>query len=82
MLTLDSNRNTSPKCERGVRDGFPRWRVGLVLRELAFGYLRDAVSAAANSWNRFWFSPADSSMLCLIRVLAGLMLLYSHAVWT
>lgn len=53
-----------------------------LLNDLAFGYVRDGWLAASNGWNRFWFSPADPTTLCLIRVLAGLMLLYSHAVWT
>ncbi len=41
-------------------------------------YANDWVSA----WDRFWFQPAQPHTLCLIRVLAGAMLLYSHLVWT
>ena len=33
-------------------------------------------------WNRFWFTPADPATLGLIRILAGAMLLYTHAVWS
>ena len=33
-------------------------------------------------WNQFWFTPADPAALGLIRILAGAMILYSHAVWT
>ena len=54
-----------------------RWLIGL-----SVAYLRDASSAMATAWNRFWFAPADPTTLCLIRVLAGLMLFYTHAVWT
>jgi hypothetical protein len=33
-------------------------------------------------WNRFWFAPTDPATLSLIRVLAGAMLFYTHAVWS
>jgi len=32
-------------------------------------------------WNTFWFTPADPIGLGLIRLLTGLMLLYTNAVW-
>ena len=32
-------------------------------------------------WDAFWFTPADPTLLGVIRVLTGLMLLYTHAVW-
>ncbi len=54
-----------------------RWLIGLLV-----AYLRDGWSAMATAWNRFWFAPTDPTTLCLIRVLAGLMLFYTHAVWT
>lgn len=54
-----------------------RWLIGLLV-----AYLRDGSSAVATAWNRFWFSPTDPTTLSLIRVLAGLMLFYTHAVWT
>lgn len=54
-----------------------RWLIGM-----SVAYLRDASSATATVWNRFWFAPIDPTTLCLIRVLAGLMLFYTHAVWT
>jgi hypothetical protein len=43
--------------------------------------LTDFARGAADDWNRFWHSPADPTMLGLIRILTGLMLLYTHAVW-
>ncbi len=52
------------------------------LLELAITFVRDAATATTNAWNQFWFTPADPTTLCLIRVLAGLMLFYTHAVWT
>lgn len=39
-------------------------------------------SDRATGWNRFWFTPTDPATLSLIRVLAGAMLLYTHAVWS
>ena len=33
-------------------------------------------------WNQFWFSQTQPNTLALIRILAGTMLLYTHAVWS
>lgn len=48
--------------------------------------VRDAIAdwlrAAADGWNRFWFTPRQPQTLGLIRILAGTMLLYSHIVWS
>jgi hypothetical protein len=44
-------------------------------------YLAATARDLAGGWNRFWFTPADPTLLGLIRVLTGLMLLYTHAVW-
>ena len=34
------------------------------------------------AWNRFWFTPADPATLCLLRLLAGSLLFYTHLVWS
>ena len=34
------------------------------------------------AWNRFWFTPTDPATLSVIRLLAGGLLLYTHAVWS
>jgi len=39
---------------------------------------RDVLTA----WNHFWFAPAAPHTLALIRILAGLMLFYTHLVWS
>ena len=39
---------------------------------------RDAVAG----WDRFWFTPVDPATLGLVRLLAGALLLYTHAIWT
>lgn len=50
--------------------------------QLLVDYLREVRSEASSGWNRFWFSAADGTTLCLIRIACGAMLLYTHAVWT
>lgn len=40
------------------------------------------LSEWADGWNRFWFMPTDPATLSVIRVFAGAMLLYTHAVWS
>ena len=47
----------------------------------AFDYVFDLARSFADGWNAFWFTPADPSLLGLLRILTGLMLLYTHAVW-
>ena len=32
-------------------------------------------------WNEFWYTPADPTLLGLMRMLTGIMLVYTHAVW-
>ncbi len=44
-------------------------------------YLARLMTATADGWNAFWYTPADPTLLGLIRTLTGLMLLYTHAVW-
>jgi uncharacterized membrane protein YphA (DoxX/SURF4 family) len=45
-------------------------------------YLCELTEATRNGWQRFWFAPVDPATICLIRILTGAMLLYTHAVWT
>lgn len=42
--------------------------------------LRDWLSGIASAWDRFWFTPQLPHTLSLLRIAAGLMLLYSHLV--
>ncbi len=46
-----------------------------------FRYVEESAQATAEAWNAFWFTPADPTLLGVLRVLTGLMLLYTHAVW-
>lgn len=51
-------------------------------------FVRDAarypglcLRASGRAWDAFWFTPSDPTLLGVLRVLTGLMLLYTHAVW-
>ncbi len=44
-------------------------------------YLKDSARASSEGWDAFWFRPADPTLLGVIRILTGLMLVYTHAVW-
>jgi hypothetical protein len=41
----------------------------------------DWVRSLARDWDAFWYTPADPTLLGVLRILTGLMLLYTHAVW-
>src|SRR5438128_8452414 len=43
--------------------------------------LANYVRSLAEDWDAFWFTPADPTLLGVLRILTGLMLLYTHAVW-
>ena len=45
-------------------------------------YLVELYQASFGGWKRFWFTPSAHETLCLIRILTGLMLVYTHLVWT
>jgi hypothetical protein len=44
-------------------------------------YVVNFARTVSRGWNTFWYTPADPTLLGLIRILVGLMLLYTHAVW-
>ncbi len=46
-----------------------------------FRYLEESARVTAEGWDAFWFTPADPTLLGVLRILTGLMLLYTHAVW-
>ncbi|MEZ5942843.1 MAG: hypothetical protein R3C18_15730 [Planctomycetaceae bacterium] len=43
--------------------------------------IRDRIWSAICAWDDFWFKPMAPTTLGVIRILSGLMLLYTHAVW-
>jgi hypothetical protein len=45
-------------------------------------YFSELARGTAQAWTRFWFTPTDPATLSAIRILAGLMLLYTHAIWS
>lgn len=44
-------------------------------------YFRGLVDAGTDGWNRFWFSTVDVAPLAVIRILIGMLLVYSHVIW-
>ncbi len=46
------------------------------------GLLRDYFRQLTEAWNEFWFTPSPAATLCLLRILVGSMLCYTHLVWT
>jgi hypothetical protein len=46
------------------------------------GSIRGYLSEAWGAWNEFWFTPANPATFSMIRVLAGMMLFYTHLVWS
>ncbi|MEX0936546.1 MAG: HTTM domain-containing protein [Pirellulales bacterium] len=44
--------------------------------------IREYFEQVVAGWNRFWFRPQDPATLSFIRICAGLMLLYTHLVWS
>jgi hypothetical protein len=51
------------------------------IRDAIVSYATDSARALAEWWDAFWFTPADPTLLGVLRILTGLMLLYTHAVW-
>jgi hypothetical protein len=54
------------------------------MRRRLNGAFRDSappVRSLAREWDEFWYTPADPTLLGAIRIMTGLMLLYTHAVW-
>ena len=49
---------------------------------MMFGNLRGYFGEAWQAWNRFWFTPVDPATLSAIRLLAGMLLLYTHVIWS
>jgi hypothetical protein len=40
------------------------------------------IGRAWSAWCRFWFTPADPTPLCLMRIVTGLLVLYVHVAYT
>lgn len=43
---------------------------------------RSLIGRAWAGWCRFWFTPADPTPLCLMRIVTGLLVLYVHVAYT
>lgn len=47
-----------------------------------FADTRGYVSETWQAWNKFWFQSVDPATLCLLRLLAGTLIFYTHLVWS
>ncbi len=50
-------------------------------RRRSVGRIDRTLEQAFGRWMGFWFVPTDPAGLCLLRILVGAMLVYSHVVW-
>ena len=44
--------------------------------------IAERLSTAWRAWTGFWFTPADPTPLCLMRIVAGLLTLYVHVAYS
>ena len=49
--------------------------------KLAVRYIIETAQSVAADWNKFWYTPANPRLLGVIRIMTGLMLVYTHAIW-
>jgi Vitamin K-dependent gamma-carboxylase len=47
----------------------------------AYRYVVNVTRTVEREWNEFWYTAVDPTLLGLLRILTGLMLVYTHAVW-
>ncbi|MEM8679665.1 MAG: HTTM domain-containing protein [Planctomycetota bacterium] len=45
-------------------------------------FCQDQAKVAWTNWNRFWFTPERHETLAVIRICSGLMIFYTHLVWS
>ena len=45
-------------------------------------YISELVRVTTAAWNRFWFTPTAPHTLAMMRIFAGLMIFYTHLVWS
>lgn len=48
----------------------------------ALGSIRSYFADLLGAWSRFWFAPTDPAVLSAIRVCTGLLLFWTHLVWS
>jgi hypothetical protein len=48
----------------------------------AIEHQKSLIGRAWTAWCRFWFTPADPTPLCLMRIVVGLLVLYVHVAYT
>lgn len=50
--------------------------------KVLFSSIADWFRAVGKGWNDFWFAATDPALLSLLRMMTGLMLFYTHLVWS
>src|SRR5208283_2934822 len=79
---IASRKPGGPQLSGSPRQGAQERRVGPRIMKATNATLVEDIGArlvnVGKGWNRFWFEPADPTMLCLIRVLCGFLTLYVH----
>lgn len=48
----------------------------------AIRYLSNLARQSWEGWNEFWFAPSDPATIGFVRLAAGLMIFYTHLVWS
>lgn len=48
---------------------------------MIMNYFRELAQTISTNWTQFWFTPRRAETLGVIRILTGLMLVYTHLVW-
>lgn len=56
-------------------------RAAIAPVRIVAGKLIDDTRWLAGVWDRFWFTPSSPAALGFLRIIGGLMLVYTHAVW-
>lgn len=46
------------------------------------GFLKNWFKDRVSEWDRFWFSAREPHTLCLLRILSGGLMFYTHLVWS
>ena len=57
-------------------------RMAQQLAQSLFSEFRQYLTQWVTVWERFWFTPADTRLLSLLRLATGGMLFYTHLVWS
>ncbi len=72
-------RSGEVERDPGLSETAKQWLVWPLPAALRF--IVATIRQAVDGWSRFWFTPADPTVLGLMRLLVGGMLVYTHLIW-